>query len=215
MEAHPLSLPTIIATLLLGSVGGCIAYHRYQNNRRRLPPGPPGLPFVGNIFDIPKENEWKVYRTWGTQLASDIICLDMAGTPMVVLNSKVAVHDLLDKKSAIYSDRPRYVMLNELCGFSWDFNFQGYGKAWKDRRKLFAREMQPPKSLLHRDSETRAIHHFLHKLIHGDANNFVDYLRQYTYHMGAYDKVHRTATVGRMIWPHRIRPTGEHRYPMK
>ena len=68
MEAHPLSLPTIIATLLLGSVGGCIAYHRYQNNRRRLPPGPPGLPFVGNIFDIPKENEWKVYRTWGTQL---------------------------------------------------------------------------------------------------------------------------------------------------
>lgn len=69
MEAHPLPLPIIIAgTLLLGYVGGCIAYHRYQTNRRRLPPGPPGLPFVGNIFDVPKENEWIVYRTWGTQL---------------------------------------------------------------------------------------------------------------------------------------------------
>lgn len=38
-------------------------------------------------------------------LASDVICLNMAGIPMVVLNSKDAVHDLLDKRSAIYSDR--------------------------------------------------------------------------------------------------------------
>ena len=56
---------------------------------------------------------------------------------MVVLNSKEAVHDLLDKRSSIYSDRsdnlirhfelglahleaecrPRYVMLNELYVF--------------------------------------------------------------------------------------------------
>lgn len=34
---------------------------------------------------------------------------------MVILNSLKAARDLLDKRSSIYSDRPRFVLLAELC----------------------------------------------------------------------------------------------------
>lgn len=41
--------------------------------------------------------------------------------PMIVLNSLQAARDLLDRRSSIYSDRPRFVLLSELfvVDFSW------------------------------------------------------------------------------------------------
>jgi hypothetical protein len=40
---------------------------------------------------------------------------------MVILNSLQASRDLLDKRSSIYSDRPRFVLLAELCVTSYFF----------------------------------------------------------------------------------------------
>ena len=40
--------------------------------------------------------------------------LSTLGTPMVVLSSREAISDLLDKRSATYSDRPLAPMAGEL-----------------------------------------------------------------------------------------------------
>jgi hypothetical protein len=29
-----------------------------------LPPGPPGLPLIGNLFDIPDEGAWLAFSQW-------------------------------------------------------------------------------------------------------------------------------------------------------
>lgn len=34
--------------------------------------------------------------------------------PMIIINDLQAARDLLDKRSSIYSDRPRFVLLSEL-----------------------------------------------------------------------------------------------------
>jgi len=45
---------------------------------------------------------------------SDIISINQFGRTIIILNSAQAIGDLLEKRSAIYSDRVRHPMLNEL-----------------------------------------------------------------------------------------------------
>jgi hypothetical protein len=44
----------------------------------------------------------------------DVIYFHALGQSIVVLNSAQAAVDLLDKRGAIYSDRPRFVMFVEM-----------------------------------------------------------------------------------------------------
>lgn len=37
---------------------------RNQKARRLLPPGPPGLPLIGNVLDVPKKEAWLTYQQW-------------------------------------------------------------------------------------------------------------------------------------------------------
>lgn len=43
---------------------------------QNLPPGPKGLPFIGNLFQLPKENEWVAFRDMGKVYGADTLsCL--------------------------------------------------------------------------------------------------------------------------------------------
>ena len=60
-------------------------------------------------------------------IGSDIIYLNLAGNDVIILDSHEAVTELLEKRSSIYSDRPRMPMLGELMGFDFNFGFLPYG----------------------------------------------------------------------------------------
>jgi hypothetical protein len=134
----------------------------YFNRRRSphlpLPPGPKKLPLFGNLFGMPTKFEWETFTKWSKELGkridavllgfteltevptavgSDIIHLSVAGKSIIILSSVDVVFDLLDQRSAIYSDRrvanrvylkpishdfrPRSIMVNELMGFEFAF----------------------------------------------------------------------------------------------
>ncbi|KAF4580656.1 hypothetical protein EYR40_003054 [Pleurotus pulmonarius] len=80
---------------------------------------------------------------WNEAQYSDIIHLNVAGSIIVVVDTSEAAYELFDKRSSIYSSRPRFVMLNELMGWSWLFAVMEYGKSWKQHRTLFQREFHP------------------------------------------------------------------------
>jgi hypothetical protein len=61
-------------------------------------------------LDIPKEKDWVTYRSWNDQYG-DIVCVDALGQNIIVLGSAAAVNDLLEQRSAIYSDRQLTSML--------------------------------------------------------------------------------------------------------
>ncbi|KAF7369933.1 Cytochrome p450 [Mycena sanguinolenta] len=138
-----------------------LAIHSYTNRSRKpLPPGPRGLPLIRNLLDVPKSQEWLTYMEISRKYDSDIISLNLAGETVIVLNSLRAVDDLLEDKSAIYSDRPPFPMLNDLMGFHWHLAFMQY-----EHRKVFLQQFQPSEVLLHRPVELQAARQLLQRLL--------------------------------------------------
>ncbi|EIN04665.1 cytochrome P450 [Punctularia strigosozonata HHB-11173 SS5] len=67
----------------------------------------------------------------------DVVSFESLGVTTVVLNSLQATHDLFDKRSTIYSDRPRMPMITELCGWTQSLGLMHYGESWRRHRREF------------------------------------------------------------------------------
>ncbi|KAJ3785301.1 cytochrome P450 [Lentinula aff. detonsa] len=103
-------------------------------NRKRLPPGPQGLPLLGNVLQVGTTSQlWLTFDKWKYQYGP-IVYLNMAGQNIVVLNTKAAATELLERRSAIYSDRPRSIVA-EYLGSELAMPFTRYGKPWQSMRR--------------------------------------------------------------------------------
>ncbi|EEB97644.1 hypothetical protein MPER_02998, partial [Moniliophthora perniciosa FA553] len=138
----PSQFPLISLGLLL-LVAFLLVRGRRQNARNLLPPGPKPLPLIGNLLDVPQSFEWKTYAEWSQLYQSDILSINVFGSPMIILNSPQLASDLLEKRSSVYSSRPTgfAVMLTELIGWKNIFIFKPYGKEVTESRKLVYQEL--------------------------------------------------------------------------
>ena len=140
LVASPFRLTGLTSSspIILGA-GGLIAVYlvhlllRAVFSRRNLPPGPPGLPLLGNVFDI-KGKAWLQYTEWAHKYGP-IFSLNMAGTTLVVVSSHKVAGDLFDRRSTIYSDRPKSVMAGEILTGGVFLVFTIYGELWRRLRR--------------------------------------------------------------------------------
>ena len=111
--------PTILTYLPI-AIGALFLFLTRRNiaNSKGLPypPGPKAFPLLGNALDMPKSYYWLTFADWAKQYG-DITHVRLFGSHYIILNSFRAIDDLLEKRSSIYSDRPRLVMMNELYVF--------------------------------------------------------------------------------------------------
>ncbi|KAJ3882853.1 cytochrome P450 [Lentinula edodes] len=103
-------------------------------NRKHLPPGPRGLPILGNVLELATASQiWLIFDRWKYQYGP-IMYLNMAGKNIVVLNTQAAATELLERRSANYSDRPKNVVA-EYLGSQLSMPFARYGKPWQSMRR--------------------------------------------------------------------------------
>ncbi|KAF8654799.1 hypothetical protein AX16_003368 [Volvariella volvacea WC 439] len=134
--------------------------HSRAKNRTPLPPSPRGLPIIGHYLSVPQEEPWITYKIWGDECGSDILCLNMMGTPTIILNSLKSAVELLDKRSAIYSDRHPMPMMT-MVGWRFSLTFQPYGPDWRNHRKMFRQQTMASN---YKDHEINAVRGFVDRL---------------------------------------------------
>lgn len=103
----------------------------------RLPPGPKPLPLIGNIHQLPKTFRWLELYNWSKK-HGPVMHLSMGGQPLIVLSTHQAAHDLLNRRSARYSDRPRMVMAGELVTKGMHMLLRPYNSQYKLHQKMEA-----------------------------------------------------------------------------
>lgn len=86
---------------------------RIGRRPKGYPPGPPTLPIIGNLHQMPKGHGHLQFQKWAQEYGP-VYSLVLGTKVVIVLSTDAAVKDLLDKRSAIYSSRPEFYLGQEV-----------------------------------------------------------------------------------------------------
>ena len=122
-------------------------YRYLASPYRKLPPGPRGYPIIGNVLELGK-GPWlyftELQKKYGQfviytflsplpflrhvrRLAGDLVYLNAAGQPIIIVNSQKVATDLFDRRAGIYSDRPPLIVACEIMTNGLFFALARYG----------------------------------------------------------------------------------------
>ncbi|KAK7695653.1 hypothetical protein QCA50_000289 [Cerrena zonata] len=136
--------PSLLTLDVLFAALALYTFYRFWGNRNRpsanVPPGPSGLPFVGNVLDMPTSYEHLTFAKWSERWGN-IISVTLFGQRFVLLNDPDDATALLDKRGTNYSDRPPFTMSAELVGWKDSTTFMSYTEQFKKSRRYFSHAM--------------------------------------------------------------------------
>ncbi|KAJ7033902.1 putative monooxygenase [Mycena alexandri] len=129
---------------LAAFVAACVGWFIISSllsRKTKRPLGPLRFPIIGNALQFPQTQQWLTFSRWAEKYG-DIVYLEAFGKPLVLLNSSKVAKDLLEQRSAIYSDRPRLEMAS-LSGFDKVFVLSSPNDSWRLQRKIMTQDLSP------------------------------------------------------------------------
>jgi len=166
-----------------------------------LPPGPPADPVIGHFRVFPDANiSAEVFHDW-MQKYGDVISLKMFGQTFVILGSEKAALEILDKRSAQYSNRPPFPLFNR-TGWKGGLLFVDYGRECVQQRKLLHTPLAKQTIPTYRDIHEQETNSLLKGLL-DTPHNFDRLLHRYS-----------AAVLIDMTYGHQVRSFGDEYYEM-
>ncbi|KAL1568003.1 cytochrome P450 71AU50-like isoform X1 [Salvia divinorum] len=126
-----------VMAILAGSLVSLAARRRKKTGR--LPPGPKGIPVLGNLHMLGKNPHQDLHR-----IAKDhgpIMYMRFGFAPIIVVSSPEAAELFLKTHDLVFASRPPLQASKYLSWGNRDLVFGAYSPYWRDMRKLFTLEL--------------------------------------------------------------------------
>jgi hypothetical protein len=128
---------TVSILLLLPLVALAVEWARVLWLRRKLPPGPFPFPVIGNHFQTPSVKPWITWEKWVEYYKSPMLTLWIGRHPRIILSDAWVASELLEKRSDIFSSRPRFIVMGDAINITTtNQTTLPYGDKWRTHRKL-------------------------------------------------------------------------------
>ncbi|XP_047940099.1 6,7,8-trihydroxycoumarin synthase-like [Salvia hispanica] len=121
-------LPIIFLYLLL--------HKTTKSIKTKSPPGPPRLPFIGNLHQFLAAGNLPPYLTKLSKKHGPIIHLKLGSIPVVVVSSPKLAEQVLKTQDLSFCSRPKFLGQQKLSYGSMDIAFAPYGHYWREMRKI-------------------------------------------------------------------------------
>ncbi|KAI9225909.1 MAG: cytochrome P450 [Piptocephalis tieghemiana] len=103
-------------------------------------PGPPGLPFIGNLHQVTSD-PCVQFTQWAKQYG-DVFFLRMGSVDWMIVNSPQAMHDVLVKQGATFANRPHQELaVNILSDGQKGVVLSNYEAEMRIRRKILIKSL--------------------------------------------------------------------------
>ncbi|EOA25121.1 hypothetical protein CARUB_v10018429mg [Capsella rubella] len=120
-----------------------ILFKKLLPSERTLPPGPKGLPIIGNLHQIGRLLHSSLYKL--SLEHGPVMLLRFGVVPMAVFSSKEAAKEVLKTHDLATCDRPKLVANGLFTHNFKDIGFTQYGEEWREMKKLVGVELFSPK----------------------------------------------------------------------
>ncbi|XP_062209320.1 tyrosine N-monooxygenase-like [Phragmites australis] len=154
---------TAIALLVL-----VVVFYRRNKvvSKGSLPPGPQGLPVVGNIHQMLANKpvfQW-VHRLLA-EAGGDIVCLRLGSVHVVAVSCPEMAREVLRKNDAVFADRPTTFAAESFSVGYRSVSISPFGDQWRRMRRVLTSEILSP-----------ATEHRLRAVREGEADHLVRYV---------------------------------------
>lgn len=141
-----LHYPMFIITTLLALICtlACFVTHKISSKRSlKLPPGPPGWPLVGNLFQVARSGKpFFKYVHDLIPIYGNIFTLRMGTRVMIIISSAELAHEALIQRGQLFASRPREnPTRNIFSANKFTVNAALYGPVWRSLRRNMVQNM--------------------------------------------------------------------------
>ncbi|KAL3825586.1 hypothetical protein ACJIZ3_021615 [Penstemon smallii] len=123
-----------ILVLLLLPIVLLIIFSSFRKERSRKPPGPRGLPVIGNLHQLKEplhEYFWRLSKKYGP-----LFYMKLGSRPVLVANSSRMAQEILKIQDIIFCSRPAILSFRKISYELLDIALSPYSEYWREMRKV-------------------------------------------------------------------------------
>ncbi|KAF5026974.1 hypothetical protein F66182_1004 [Fusarium sp. NRRL 66182] len=107
---------------------------QYGSRPKGFPPGPPTVPILGNLHQMPTKNFHLEFQKLAEQYGP-IVSMKLGGQNLFLINDPTVVRDVIEKRSSNYSCRPDLYIRS--FGDNLNIAFRDNDEIWRRQRKMY------------------------------------------------------------------------------